>query len=159
MKDIVKKFFQATWPMAAVFLFDNLINNPLGIYDRWPSYDIPMHIFGGVITTWCLTRFLKSLKVYTGLKPCWLRYWFLIANTALIGILWECYEWVFDYYFPWIGVQTSLTDTIGDLLNDLLGASIFVALLLWRVYRKHTQSVQEIESTRSKPLKSRKTKN
>ncbi len=158
MKSVIKKFFQAAWPMAAIFLFDNLVNNPLGIYDRWPSYDIPMHIFGGVVTTWCLVRFLKSLKVYTSLKPRWLRYWFLIANAGLIGILWEFYEWTFDYFFPWIGVQTSLADTIGDLLNDLLGASIFIAIMLWQVYKKSPQPVQETESTRSKPAKSRKTK-
>lgn len=133
---IVFKIMQAAWPMAVVFLFDNLVNNPFGFYERWPNFDVPMHVFGGVITTWCLVRFLKSVKVYTALKPRWLRYWFLVANTGLIGIFWEVYEWLMDYWFPWIGVQTSLGDTIADLMNDLIGAGLFVAYLYWQTRKK-----------------------
>lgn len=136
MMGVIKKIWLAAWPMAMVFLFDNLVNNPLGFYERWPNFDVPMHIFGGIITTWCLARFLKSLKVYTALKPRWLRYWFLIANTGLIGIFWEFYEWLFDFWFPWLGVQTSLADTIADLLNDLLGAALFIGYLCWQTKKK-----------------------
>ncbi len=159
MKLIFEKLWRAAWPMAAVFLFDNLINNPLGFYDRWPHYDVPMHILGGVITTWCLARFLKSVKVYTALKPRWLRYWFLIANTALIGVVWEFYEWSFDYFFPWLSVQTSLTDTIGDLLNDLIGAAMYIVFIWWKSRKRVvTQPIHEAVSTRSKPAKSLRTK-
>lgn len=136
MIELLKKILHAAWPMAVVFLFDNVVSNPLGFYQLWPHFDVPMHIFGGVITTWCLVRFLKSAKIYTALKPRWLRYWFLIANTGLIGIFWEFYEWLFDYWFPWLGVQTSLADTIADLLNDLVGAALFVAYLCWRAKKK-----------------------
>lgn len=159
MKVIIKKVLEAAWPMLAVFLFDNLVNNPLGIYDRFPNYDIPMHIFGGVITTWCLVRFLKSFKVYTALKPRWLRYWFLIANTVLIGVVWEFYEWIFDQLFPWLSVQTGLADTLGDLLNDLIGACIFIAYIWWYSQKKaSTQSIQKVQRIRFKPAKSVRTK-
>lgn len=159
MKLVMEKLWRAAWPMGAVFLFDAVINNPLGLYDRFPNYDIPMHILGGIVTTWCLVRFLKIQKIYTALKPRWLRYWFLIANTAFIGVVWEFYEWIFDQLFPWLSVQTGLADTLGDLLNDLIGATILIGLVWWKSQKKtRTQPIQEAHNTRFKPAKSLYTK-
>ncbi len=140
MKLILRKLFRAAWPMAAVFIFDNTINKYLGVYERWPSFDIPMHVFGGVVTAWCLARLLKSLKVYISLKPSWLRYWFLISGTALVGIVWEFYEWSLDQIFPNMGMQLGLADTLGDLLNDLIGATIFI-VFIWYRHRSRSKNI------------------
>lgn len=59
----------------------------------------------------------------------------LISFAAFSGILWEFYEFSWDYFFakPYQAelAQVSLEDTLSDLFFDLLGALIASGFLLY----------------------------
>lgn len=115
-------------PMIIVFIFDILVNNPLGFYTRWWWFDIPMHIVGGIVTTFCAYSFFKRIKKSISLEPFALRCFVFIGSTAIVGILWEIYEF-FASLATGIVMQPSVADTVGDLANDLIGATLFCVLL------------------------------
>lgn len=109
---IVVLFIVLTQTFSELFLVKN------NIYYIISWLDIPMHIFGG---------FLFGLfYVY------WTRYKHKNSNkdsyvntlifVLIVGVLWEIYEYYNFLYrgFVWGGA----IDTIKDLFNDLLGASI-----------------------------------
>lgn len=119
---MIKKLAWAMLPMAVVFLFDNLLNNPLGFYDRWWWYDIPMHMLGGIVTAWSAVRFFRAQKII--IKPLWALLVLIIGSAAIVGILWEVYEFFMDMVVAY-SVQPNVADTVGDLFNDLFGATLF----------------------------------
>lgn len=138
--------------MKALFLEISLIVLPLAlavgnffsIYFGWYSdprfdwIDIPLHFLGGVFVVlffWWLggkyqrfnlfhNDFLKNLIVYLSL-------------AALVGVLWEFFEFSFDYFFVnsarfnYLNLaQVSKADTMADLFFDLVGgfaAGIFLS--------------------------------
>lgn len=133
---MIKKMLISAWPMLAVFLFDNLVNNPLGFYERWWWFDIPMHILGGAVAAWSLARFFERYKKTVLLKPLVFTLFVLVSGTALIGVLWEVYEFFLHVVTGFI-TQPSVADTVADLVNDLVGA------FLWCIgmYFNHRHSV------------------
>ncbi|MDO8492393.1 MAG: hypothetical protein Q7S34_02015 [bacterium] len=85
-----------------------------------PWFDIPMHILGGfwvslaVLAIWF--SFKKSIpenKIF---------FFILILATLIVGIFWEIFEYYFDIAFP--GKEGYLYDTIKDLFDDLVGATL-----------------------------------
>ena len=125
---MIKKFFVSALPMLVVFLFDNVVNNSLGLYDRWRWLDIPMHLLGGVVAAWSCHRFYKKIKNEINIKPLFARLWLYVGTTAIIGILWEVYEFLF-HVVTRIITQPSVGDTVHDLVNDLIGAVLFCGLI------------------------------
>ena len=125
----VTKSVQAFWPMVVVFAWDNLINNPFGLYGIWPNLDVPMHVLGGVVTVWSLKRLFASFpaKWRPVIRPVWARYFFWLGLVALVTIGWEIYEVIFDYFHPFPTPMT-LADTLGDMVNGLLGAAGFLLI-------------------------------
>jgi len=114
----------------------------LGMYQNWywsiPWLDIPMHFFGGfwiaifflwfrknTINIFAQNSFLGDLVV-------------LLGWVALIGVFWEFFEYFLDYIWAIKGViplsQVSITDTLKDLLMDLLGGAL--AFFLQTLYFK-----------------------
>lgn len=125
----ITKGVQAFWPMIVVFAWDALINNPFDLYGLWPNLDILMHILGGVVTAWSLTR------LWLVVPPSWrpvirperARYFFMLGLVALVTIAWEIYEVIFDYFIPF-PVPMTLIDTLADMLNGLCGALLYLSL-------------------------------
>ncbi|OGL74497.1 hypothetical protein A3D73_03750 [Candidatus Uhrbacteria bacterium RIFCSPHIGHO2_02_FULL_60_44] len=89
------------------------------------NVDFLMHFLGGVAIAWGMVIIVKDKKPSLST---WLRNYLAFSTTAVIGILWEFHEWVEDYYFL-TSRQPDLTDTMNDLLMDLLGA-VFIILVL-----------------------------
>ena len=101
-------------------------------------FDIPMHLAGGA---WVGVLFLylfgerfpaafdiKKNAVATAL--------FLLGFTALVGIGWEVYEYIFDAFvlraYPLLGrAQASVADTVADLVNDLIGGGTTLTVWLY----------------------------
>lgn len=125
----ITKGVQAFWPMIAVFAWDNIINNPLGLYGIWPTLDVPMHLLGGVVTVWSLKRLFASFPANWRpvINPVWAQYFFWLGLVGLVTIAWEIYEVVLDHFisFP---VPMTLIDTLGDMLNGLCGALLYLSL-------------------------------
>lgn len=118
-------------PMIVVFAEDVFVNNWLGFYE-WSGLDIPMHLIGGFVTAWSAARLyhLWNLKQGLIIKPVIAVYIWFIAITALVGILWEIYEFLLDPFVTMV-MQATVKDTIGDLVNDLLGAAVFCVIMYW----------------------------
>ncbi len=117
--------------MFAVYLFDALVQGLFGIYWLWPSFDVPMHTLGGIVSAWTGYRLWLLLKKEGfRLKPEGLLYVGLIGWTSFVGIMWEFYEFIHDRIYPWQGTsQPSVADTMGDFFFDLMGAVLFCLVL------------------------------
>ncbi|PIX61921.1 hypothetical protein CO057_04270 [Candidatus Uhrbacteria bacterium CG_4_9_14_0_2_um_filter_41_50] len=131
---------------AILLIITVLLFHALGLvwgYEMFDWYDIPMHIGGGLamgalgLAIW--NEGIEDIKFKGSLKKhikWWLIPFVVLGFVSFIGILWELHEYIFDQLFPiQIGDFTSwrqpdLTDTMMDLLNDLIGG--VASLIIWK---------------------------
>lgn len=88
---------------------------------RW--IDIPMHLLGGIwLAMLSIWIFYVSGRFSLPRKSYLLSLILILGLVALGGILWEFFEFSFDFvsHKKW-SVQFGLIDTISDLFFDLLG--------------------------------------
>lgn len=114
-----------------------------------PWIDIPMHFFGGF---WVATAFI-TLNSKFGVKlPNYLITLIAILSfVALIGVLWEFAEFLFDVFISSGGyakvIQQDVADTLGDLFMDLLGG-LTVATIFLIGKRKENSAESNIKDYR-----------
>lgn len=125
---MIKRILWAALPMGVVFIFDNLVSVPSGLYEWW-WFDIFMHLLGGLVVAWSANRFFKGEKSLS-ISPEWVYYLLIIGIVALVGIVWEVYEYFVQQITGSI-IQPSIADTVADLVNDCLGALVFTTLSFW----------------------------
>ncbi len=98
-----------------------------GLYWDYRWLDIPMHFLCGA---WMAAFGAYFLFTRGPVRPNGAFYEALIilGFAALAGVLWEFHEFVFDTYITdrRLIMQESVSETIGDLFFDMLGASITV---------------------------------
>lgn len=94
--------------------------------------DILMHFIGGVFVAAIFLNFFQNEN-----KPALLL--FTVSFAVLIGVLWEFYEYLAEYYFSRLSgfsvLGMALDDTLSDLFFDLLGgltAGIIRLRPLWK---------------------------
>jgi hypothetical protein len=115
-----------------------------GAYDGY-HIDKLFHFLGGFSTAMFFYYFLnKQLSKEDNFKNILI----IIGVTALIGVLWEFYEYTLDnytgltafirsdYHF-YIRFGGDLTDTLGDLLADIIGSAAFMILHLFGSRNPH----------------------
>ncbi|OGE81100.1 MAG: hypothetical protein A3H72_01475 [Candidatus Doudnabacteria bacterium RIFCSPLOWO2_02_FULL_48_8] len=111
----------------AAILIVHVVAVYLDLYDRIPNIDIPMHFLGGGAVSLISIYLTKNSKFKT-----WQYLIFVLGFTIIVGIGWEYFEFavdqIFEDKFGWN--RMTLRDTLGDLLYDGLGATIF-----WVVYK------------------------
>ena len=100
----------------------------IGLYD-WnvmPWFDIPMHILGGITVGWGIWSIIQICIAQKKIPrlPVWLIAIAVIGTAAIVGILWEMYEFVYDRMCHTV-LQASLSDTMKDLMDDLIGSVLF----------------------------------
>lgn len=129
-------------PMIIVFSWDALINNPFGLYGIWPNLDVPMHVLGGFVTVWSLSRLLAVLPASWRpvIRPAWAKYFFWLGLVAMVTIAWEIYELIFDFIHPFPTPMT-VADTLDDMVNGLIGANI---RLFTQHYMKRTHATRQV---------------
>lgn len=132
-------------PMIIVFAWDAAINNPFGLYGIWPNLDVPMHILGGFVTVWSMSRLLAVLPGAWRpvIRPAWAKYFFWLGLVAMVTIAWEIYELIFDAIHPFPTPMT-VADTLGDMVNGLIGANI---RLFTQHYLKSPRATSQIVQT------------
>ena len=101
-------------------------------YWLYPSIDIPMHLLGGAFVA---TFFLWLTEKYPGQwqvsRNFFVRATIFLSFTALVGVLWEFSEFIYGFfasYRAWHIAGGDVTDTVTDLLNDLLGGLAVVVV-------------------------------
>ncbi|OGM89383.1 hypothetical protein A3J77_01170 [Candidatus Wolfebacteria bacterium RBG_13_41_7] len=106
-------------------------------YWTYTWFDIPMHFLGGfwvaMVYFWINAK-VEILNSEFSKLPKWLvNLLFILSFIALIGVLWEFYEFIFDFFNGKTGMfQGSSADTMGDLFFDLVGGTTAFAIF----YRK-----------------------
>lgn len=118
-----------------VLAFTIAILHILAMYLGWywnPRFDwidIPLHFLGGVFAAMFSWWFGHRFALFNIFHNDFLRnILILIAVAATIGVLWEFFEFSFDYFvvsqarFNWLNMaQPSKADTMADLFFDMLG--------------------------------------
>lgn len=90
------------------------------LYWRYPWFDVPMHLLGGVVVAVTLVAVLPRLQKLA-----------FLAALAAVFVGWE----VFEYAFGIPRESNYVFDTALDLLNDSIGASmvyLFARMTVWR---------------------------
>jgi hypothetical protein len=93
--------------------------------------DIPLHLTGGACVAFAAAM-LIAYAIKRKKLPSIPWYFFILCVlgvVALVGLVWEFYEFLADYFYPVILRQADNADTMKDLANDLNGGLVLVLLL------------------------------
>lgn len=123
---------------AIILAFHMLFLMIGNFYKIWWA-DIALHfsggIFVGLFTIWFIFN-KTNLPIQKEKLPFYIVFILVISFTALIGVLWEFYEFILDqitgYKSSIMVMQENLKDTMSDLLMDLLGAAASVIFLKFK---------------------------
>lgn len=101
--------------------------------------DIVMHASGGFWVAMVVAYGYQLVAPQSHVSmPRWLYFSSLLGIAMIIGVVWEWGEFVSDaLFFPTrfvFRMQLGLTDTMGDLLADLVGAAAYLG---GRIYTRH----------------------
>ena len=102
-------------------------------YWNFPWFDIPMHFFGGfwVVAVFAYLNLRFSLKIFEG-KNLLTSLILAVSFAALIGVFWEFFEFLLDFFKNSMDIskmaQMGIADTMGDLFFDLVGGTAFILL-------------------------------
>ena len=116
------KFIPCFYLPALLFLANKFIAVPLGAYQQWWWFDIPMHFLGGILIAYSLILVLRNLDKEIIIKDRFLEILVIIGLLSSIAIYWEFYE--FAKRMISHGLQNSLEDTLLDLIMGLVGGFI-----------------------------------
>lgn len=105
-----------------------------------PQLDIPMHIMGGASVAWAvwtLTCYARTVKKLPKL-PFWFSVFVAVGTSALVGVLWEHYEFLHDVFLHTQEqlAQYGTSDTMKDLADDLIGGFLLSVLVGRRMLKK-----------------------
>jgi membrane protease YdiL (CAAX protease family) len=113
---------------AFIFFLNSFVLDPLGAYEAYPSFDIPMHIFGGMSIAVMGALFLnhwRNLRLY---RAHWLvSVLFLVCFVSLFAVLWEWYEFIFFHTS-----QGDFADTMADFFFGIAGGAVVAFLTQWK---------------------------
>jgi hypothetical protein len=125
------------WMPIVVFLSHEICAHVVDGYRRWPSIDIPLHFAGGVAIAFFISGALTICGNHGVIRrPDWIVHLSAVFGlTCTAAVFWEFAEWTADHT---IGTQCQLglNDTMGDMLNGVLGGIVFIVLLCVRTRRK-----------------------
>jgi len=103
-----------------VFLINQFLIVPLGIYQHWPWFDIPMHIIGGCVIAYSFILVLRKLNKEIIIKKRFFEIIIILGLLSIIMISWEFYEFIrraIVIFAP----QNTLEDTLLDFLMGFIG--------------------------------------
>ncbi|NBS41510.1 hypothetical protein EBS80_02520 [bacterium] len=113
----------------AVF-FANALSLAFGWYKVVSQIDIPLHLAGGFAVGMLALAILSDLRQRKKLSaaPRWFDYVFTVAFVTFVAVLWEFHEFLLDHTLVWLNhfakSQISMTDTMDDLLNGMIGGTV-----------------------------------
>ena len=137
--------------ISFIFLVIIFLTNFVGMYNQWylvyPWFDQILHFSGGFFMAILLSTYLKNhLLDNSKLKNTLI----ILGVVSFMGITWEFAEYIANLIFSPIifnlfAIKTyfmgDLSDTINDLLMDILGAGLF-SLVLHSLRSRKTHNVQ-----------------
>ncbi len=105
-----------------VFSLSFILDFFFGIYEIFPSVDIPMHFLGGISAGYMSVLFLRFWreKKLVNFNRKSLFIFLVLCMVCLIIILWEFYEFLMNYFFT-LNWYLEYGDTLLDLFMGMLG--------------------------------------
>jgi hypothetical protein len=103
-------------------LINTFAVNPLGIYQAFPWFDIPMHILGGMVIAFSIISVLRLYKNKVIIKNRFLEILIILGLFSLIAIFWEFYEYLSRIILNI--TPGTIEDTLSDFMFGLIGALI-----------------------------------
>lgn len=125
------RWFDITLPLpfvAATTLFvvaSIFMGEAFDFYERVWWWDIALH--GSSAIGFGLIGFVFVLMMFEGDRfaaPPWAMCLLAFAMAVTVGAIWEIFEFLMDLWFGLNMQKSGLTDTMGDLIVDVIGAGI-----------------------------------
>ncbi|TXT37055.1 MAG: hypothetical protein FD138_788 [Planctomycetota bacterium] len=119
---------RAAWAPILVFTIQLVAILVFDIYARFPDFDIPMHVVGGVAIAYFFGACYRTAaqRELLGQPSAVVFPPMILGLTCLAAVVWEFAEFAVEQWFGII-TQPSLADTLLDLLLGLLGGVIWIA--------------------------------
>jgi len=124
--------------MLAVFILNVILDTQWRAYDVWPGLSWVMHGIGGFVVAWSTVRWYDRLPTSARPRvgPPAAAAFCLVGAAAMVGILWEVYEYFLDRVAA-AAVQPSVGDTVADLVMDMAGAAVY-CLAAWQSIKRRS---------------------
>jgi hypothetical protein len=133
MKAIIKMAWKILkvggWAPLSVFMLHAISAIILKVYERWPSYDMPMHFFGGLSFAFFVSQCFQVLPrgLVKKSRSAVLELLLIGSLTATAATFWEFAEFTTDQLFD-RNVQVSLANTMQDMALGIAGALAFILM-------------------------------
>lgn len=107
------------------------------------SIDTYSHFLGGLAIAYAAYSVLSLLEKrnWITIQKNILRAGIVLTTVMAIAVLWEFYEFLYDYFVDASSylfiMQPSVADTIKDLYMGMFGAIIFCIIILYRADKKY----------------------
>lgn len=113
----------------------------LGLFGDFIWMSPAFHMSGGFLVAYFVLVLYKTFwsKGIAKIKPKNLLFIFIIAITTLVGVFWEFYEYLIDYFLA-ADYQITIGDTLMDLFMDIVGSILFCLLYFAKSRLKLTES-------------------
>ncbi len=131
--------------VTLIFVFSALfLGEVRSYYDRFWWWDIALHGTSGLLTG--ILGFLlvyvlnESKRIALSMTPRFVAFFAFLFAVA-VGALWEIFEFSIDSIFgarmqkPMLGDPSGLTDTMWDMIINMIGAMLISALGWWYMKR------------------------
>jgi ribosomal protein S9 len=104
------------------------------------QFDIVMHILGGGAVAWAAWVYMGYARAVKKLPllPFWFSVAFAVGAAAIVGVLWEHYQFLHDTFLHTDEQQLEfgISDTMKDLANDLIGSFLLSVLIGRKMLKK-----------------------
>ena len=120
---------QGGLPPLIVLVIHIIASRCFHAYDRFPAFDIPMHILGGAAIAYFFHRASSAASEHGIIGPFHrINHAILVfALTCTASVFWEFAEFITDHYFG-THAQLGLNDTLGDMFFGICGGITFLAV-------------------------------
>jgi hypothetical protein len=124
---VLRTLYQAAWAPLLVFVLFVIASQAFDAYLRFPALDMPTHFAGGAVMAFFMRRASANAETVLGEIPTSIHCALALWGTALVAVLWECYEYLSDRLLGTHMVH-GIGDTALDLVLGMAGAAIVLML-------------------------------
>lgn len=129
LKEHLPFMIDAGWLPSLVFAVHCVLSLVFKAYDRTPSLDVPMHLFGGAAIAYffhvCVAYGDRLGLVRVGSRQA--ETVMVFGLVAVATVVWEFAEFLADYFFH-LGAQPSVANTMKDQFMGLVGGAVYILI-------------------------------
>ncbi|KKU78962.1 MAG: hypothetical protein UY04_C0021G0009 [Parcubacteria group bacterium GW2011_GWA2_47_7] len=123
--------------VVSVLAVVDIVARPKHLYFYIWWLDIPMHLIGGFwVGLIVLTYYFAYQYKFPKRESSHFALFLSVGGAFVVALSWEVFEWSVD----WVNglIHNDMIDSLSDICNGVIGASVGTALFVWRGYNKST---------------------